>query len=288
MAENRAENTGRAIERVTIAEAAALLGCHPNTVRSRLKAGMYRAEKIDTENGLTWMIERESLTTGDSREVSGSDGPLGEPEPPLRGGGLPLPGLKHWRLRKGINQADLARRAGLSSSYLFKVESGRRACRLEAAELLADLLGVDLEVLRRKPGAAFDMETPPKPDRPRVAYRHVHQDYLRIILEGTVGSAYAAMDEWEIEERCEGSTWEGALEIVQARKQEIEYLRDALGARGVLRNPDLSNDVRAFLVWVLESFPDLDIHLLAMARRREPSEEGHEALTKAMQELLLL
>jgi len=38
---------------VTIAEAAALLGCHPNTVRSRLKAGMYRAEKIDTENGLT-------------------------------------------------------------------------------------------------------------------------------------------------------------------------------------------------------------------------------------------
>jgi hypothetical protein len=56
----------------------------------------------------------------------------------------------------------------------------------------------------------------------------------------------------------------------------------------VLSNPDLSNDVRAFLVWVLDSFPDLDIHLLAMVRRREPSEEGHEALTKAMQELLLL
>ena len=288
MAEDRADNTGRAIERVTIAEAAAMLGCHPNTVRSRLRAGMYRAEKIDTDNGLTWMIERDSLTDGDSKEVSGRDGPLGEPEPPVKGGGLPLPGLKHWRMRKGISQADLARSAGLSSGYLYKVESGRRACRPQAAELLADLLGVSLEVLRRKPSAAFDMETPPKPDRPRVAYRHVHQDYLRIILEGAVGSAYAAMDEWEIEERCEGSTWEGALEIVQARKQEIEYLRDALGARGVLRNPDLSNDVRAFLVWVLESFPDLDIHLLAMALRREPSEEGHEALTKAMQELLLL
>jgi len=94
------------------------------------------------------------------------------------------------------------------------------------------------------------------------------------------------MDEREVEERCEEVTWEGALKIVQARKQEIEYLRDALGARGVLRNPDLSNDVRAFLVWVLDSFPDLDIHLLAMARRREPSEEGHEALTKAMRDLL--
>ena len=223
--------------------------------------------------------------TRDFRE-SGKDGALGEPEPPLRGGGLPLPGLKHWRLRKGISQAELARRAGLSSDYLFKVESGRRACRPQAAELLADLVGVSLEVLRRKPGAAFDMETPPKPSRPSIPYRHVHQAYLKILLEGAVGSAYAAMDEWEIEERCEGSTWEGALEIVQARKREIEYLRDALGARGVLRNPDLSEDVRSFLEAVLKSFPDLDIHLLAMARRREPTEEGHEALTKAMRDLL--
>ena len=71
MAEDRADNRGRAIERVTIAEAAALLGCHPNTVRSRLRAGMYRAEKLDTENGPTWMIERESLTTGDSKEGFG-------------------------------------------------------------------------------------------------------------------------------------------------------------------------------------------------------------------------
>jgi transcriptional regulator with XRE-family HTH domain len=286
VAEDGADNAGRVIERVTIAEAAALLGCHRNTVRSRLKAGMYRAEKIDTVNGLTWMIERESLTTEDSQEVSGSDGPLGEPEPPVKGGGLPLPGLKHWRMRKGISQAELARRADLSSDYLFKVESGRRACRPEAAELLADLLGVRLVALRRKPGAAFDMETPPKPDRPRVAYRHVHQDYLKIILEGAVGSAYAAMGEREVEERCEESTGEGVLEIVQARKQEIEYLRGAIGARDVLRNPDISEDVRSFLEAVLKSFPDLDIHLLAMARRREPSEEGHEALTKAMRDLL--
>jgi transcriptional regulator with XRE-family HTH domain len=189
-------------------------------------------------------------------------------------------------MRKGISQAELARRADLSSDYLFKVESGRRACRPEAAELLADLVGVRLVDLRRKPGAAFDMETPPKPDRPRVPYRHVHQDYLRIILEGAVGSAYAAMDEREVEEHCEEGTWEGTLKIVQARKREIEYLRDSLGARGVLSNPDLTEDVRSFLEAVLGSFPDLDIHLLAMVRRRETSEEGHEALTKAMRDLL--
>ena len=143
--------------------------------------------------------------TEDTQEGSGRNGPVGEPEPALRGGGLPLPGLKHWREYKGISQAELARRADLTSDYLFKVESGRRACRPEAAELLADLLGVGLGALRSKPGAAFEMETPPKPERPRVAYRHVHQAYVRIILEGAVGSSYAAMDEREIEERLEGT-----------------------------------------------------------------------------------
>jgi hypothetical protein len=62
------------------------LTCHPNTVSNRVMAGVYRAEKIDTHNGPTWMIESDSLTTtGDSKEVSGSDGPVGEPQPPLRG-----------------------------------------------------------------------------------------------------------------------------------------------------------------------------------------------------------
>jgi hypothetical protein len=63
----------------------------------------------------------------DNQEVTGWDGTAGEPEPALRGGGLPLPGLKHWRTHKGISQAKLARRADLTSDYLFKVESGWRA-----------------------------------------------------------------------------------------------------------------------------------------------------------------
>jgi hypothetical protein len=74
--ENRGDNVGRPVERVTIAEAASLLGCHPNTVRSRVKAGMYRAEKVHTENGPTWMIERDSLsnnapTSASQQAVSG-------------------------------------------------------------------------------------------------------------------------------------------------------------------------------------------------------------------------
>jgi hypothetical protein len=60
--EGRDNNGGGAVEWVTIREAAALLGVHYNTVRNRVKAGIYRAEKVMTENGLTWMIDRASLT----------------------------------------------------------------------------------------------------------------------------------------------------------------------------------------------------------------------------------
>jgi hypothetical protein len=148
------------------------------------------------------------------------------------------------------------------------------------------LLEVDLQDLRSRPDDALDTKAPSDPSGSKVLYRFVHRAYLKIILEGAVGTAYSAMDEREVEQRCERGTWEGALEIVWARKREIEYLQDALGARGVLQDSDLPDPVRAFLEGVLESFPDLDIHLLAEARRREPSEEGHEALTKAMRALL--
>jgi excisionase family DNA binding protein len=54
---------GRDADRLTIAEAAALLGVHKNTVRNRIKNGLYRAEMVQTERGPTYLIERESLLT---------------------------------------------------------------------------------------------------------------------------------------------------------------------------------------------------------------------------------
>ena len=56
-------NIGRGDNRLTIAEAAALLGVHKNTVRNRIKNGSYRAEMVQTERGPTYLIERESLLT---------------------------------------------------------------------------------------------------------------------------------------------------------------------------------------------------------------------------------
>ena len=63
MSEGRQDtnNHGTGGDRVTIAEAATLLGVHPNTIRNRVKAGIYNAQKVVTENGQTWMISRNSI-----------------------------------------------------------------------------------------------------------------------------------------------------------------------------------------------------------------------------------
>ena len=47
---------------LTIRQAATLLNCHPNTVRNRIKAGVYSAEKVITERGETYMILRSELS----------------------------------------------------------------------------------------------------------------------------------------------------------------------------------------------------------------------------------
>jgi transcriptional regulator with XRE-family HTH domain len=221
--------------------------------------------------------------TGDFRE-SGRDGALGEVEPALRGGGLPLPGLKRWRLRRRLSQRDLALRAELTQDHLWKIESGRRGCNPSVAQHLADLLKVDLLDLRRHYDEDAEEEQaflrPARPARPNLANRQVHQAYLKIFLVGSVGSAYAAMEEWAIEKYCEKRSFEEVLKAVWARKREIEFLK------GVLEDPNLPQEVRSFLEGVLESYPDLDIRVLALARKGEPTQEGHEALTKAMRDLL--
>ncbi len=47
---------------VTIAEAAKLLGVHPNTVRNRIKTGLLTATKVLTLNGEAYAIPRASVT----------------------------------------------------------------------------------------------------------------------------------------------------------------------------------------------------------------------------------
>jgi predicted transcriptional regulator len=65
-----ANHTGGVKEMVTIREAATLLGVHPNTVRNHIKAGIYPAEKVLTERGETWTIDRNSLITNTPTSAS--------------------------------------------------------------------------------------------------------------------------------------------------------------------------------------------------------------------------
>jgi transcriptional regulator with XRE-family HTH domain len=209
----------------------------------------------------------------------------GEPEPALRGGGLPLPGLKRWRLERGLSQADLALRADLTADYLFKVESGRRGCNPEAAVELAAVLEVDLGELRSRREDNEGQAASLRPVRPRIAQRRVHQAYLRILLLREAGSAYAAMEEWEVERHCREGPWEEVIGVVRARKREIESLGEVMQDERVV-SAGLPAEVRLFLEAVRESYPDLDIRLLAAARGREPSGKGRGALTEAMRGLL--
>jgi transcriptional regulator with XRE-family HTH domain len=115
---------------------------------------------------------------------SGDDRGGREFAPPLRGGGFRLPGLKHWRLLRGLSQVELARRADLRPDYLWNVESGRKGCNPSAAQHLAELLNVDLLDLRTKYDDAQEAQAASGPTRSRIAYRHVHQAYLKILLVG--------------------------------------------------------------------------------------------------------
>ena len=217
--------------------------------------------------------------------MSGDDGAGRELAPPFtKHGGYRLPGLKHWRLRRGLRQVDLAQRTDQASTQLSKIELGRRGCNPALAQRLAEVLEVDLEDLRTKYDDAQEAQEASKPMRPRIAYRQVHGAYLRMLLLRAVGSAYAAMEEGELVKHCEQRLWEEVIEVVRARKREIEFLRELMEDAQV--SAGLPKQVRVFLDGTLEGYPDLDLRLLATARRREPTEEGHEALTKAMKGLL--
>ena len=75
-------NIGRGSDRLTIAEAAALLGVHKNTVRNRIKNGSYRAEVVQTERGPTYLIERECLLTNlSTNTLSSASQDLVGPQP---------------------------------------------------------------------------------------------------------------------------------------------------------------------------------------------------------------
>src|ERR671912_39471 len=125
-------SSGRANERLTISEAAALLGVHPNTVRNRVKAGIYRAEKVVTENGQTWMIDRNSILNNPLPK--GSQQPHSQRQPQVE---IQATQLVQDLLRPFVE--DLGR---------VREELGAERVRREQAEQERDKLIAELEALR--------------------------------------------------------------------------------------------------------------------------------------------
>jgi hypothetical protein len=162
MAEEPTEtaNNVRGGDRVTIAQAAALLGVHPNTVRNRVKAGVYDAEKVVTENGQTWMIARNSLLNNPLPK--GSQQAPSQRKPNVE---LQATELVQELLRPFVE--DLGR---------VREELGAERVRREQAEKERDELAAQLAHLQTQPEATGGPETaaeepysthaPPTPQTP--------------------------------------------------------------------------------------------------------------------------
>lgn len=55
--------------------------------------------------------------------------------------------LSFWRKRRGLTQADLARKAGISQAYAAQIEAGSRTGGVDIYAKLAKVLGVQIEDL---------------------------------------------------------------------------------------------------------------------------------------------
>ena len=188
--------------------------------------------------------------------------------------GLLLPGLKRWRIRRGLTQRQLAERAGARLQYVQRVEQGKRGCNPLVAQKIADVLKVDVQDLRAESDEGDTEKLAPP--------RYVHQAYLKVLLKLEVGSAYLVLEERELEEHVEGLSVEEVVEVISSRRRELEFVEGVLASE----EDELHPQVRRFLEELVRERPGEGIRALAARRTRQPSGEERERLTQAMRELL--
>jgi len=154
------DNIGRG-DRLTIAEAAALLGVHKNTVRNRIKNGSYRAEIVKTERGPTYLIERESLLTNLSANT------LSRASQELVG-------------HQGMEFAQELLRPFVSELGEIREELGAERVRRQMAEERTAALEAELEAFREARESPQTVEEEPdKAEQPHAAAGEAEEDVQR-------------------------------------------------------------------------------------------------------------
>jgi excisionase family DNA binding protein len=143
-----AHSVGRDRDRLTIAEAATLLGVHKNTVRNRIKNGSYRAEMVQTERGPTYLIERESLLTNLTTNTLSS-------------------ASQELVSQSGIEFVQELLRPFVSELGEVREELGAERARRQIAEERAAALEAELEALREPRESPETVDEEPESTEPR-------------------------------------------------------------------------------------------------------------------------
>ena len=143
-------NVGSVSDSLTIAEAAALLGVHKNTVRNRIKDGTYEAETIVTERGPTYYIKRETILNNlGTNTLSSASQDLVSPQ---------AMDFVQELLRPFVNEVGQVRE-----------ELGAERARRQMAEERVAELEAEIEVLKSPP-APTEAEAQEVPESPQTHY----------------------------------------------------------------------------------------------------------------------
>jgi excisionase family DNA binding protein len=149
------DRTDQGRSALTIRQAAALLRVHPNTVRNRIKSGRYRAEKVITENGETYVIPRSELEQeSPANNLSTPSNNLSTPSP-IQEPSQPLPNVRE-AMQAALEPfiRDLGQvREDLGREKVLRAQAEERIRDLEA-ELVAFREREDAEAVEEAPSEA--------------------------------------------------------------------------------------------------------------------------------------
>jgi excisionase family DNA binding protein len=155
-----AHSVGKVGDRLTIAEAATLIGVHKNTVRNRIKNGSYRAELVQTERGPTYLIERDSLLTNlTTNSLSSASQEVVSPQ--------------------AMEFVQELLRPFVSELGEVREELGAERARRQIAEERAADLEAELEALKDRRGSPATVEEAPEGAEPRSATGGAQEDARR-------------------------------------------------------------------------------------------------------------